>query len=235
MNKKRIMFRSSLAAMVACFSVFSCLSCDNDDSPSSPRIESVWSNMNTQPIEQVSAAYHGQTVSLRGSGFKGVEKVTVNGYDIDLTENQIYNTDKSIIFVIPVETPGSGDTGLAEIKVENSAGEAVYAPFYTGTEAEQPKITSIGATVLTPGSSLRLAGENLGGATEVYLPLAFEQKVKCEFDPAQANSDTEVFVIVPDGVSFAQGQVEIVMTKTFAATGAEYVAKAYSDVTNFSN
>ena len=80
-----------------------------------------------------------------------------------------------------------------------------------------------------------ITGENLGGATEVYLPLAFDQKVKCEFDPAQANSDTEVYVIVPEGVSFAQGQVEIVMTKTFAATGAEYVTKTYSDVTNFSN
>ena len=235
MNKKRIMLKSSLLMLTACLSVFSCLSCYNEDTLSSPRIESVWSNMSTQPIEQVSAAYHGQTVCLRGSGFKGVDKVTVNGYDIDLTENQIYNTDKTILFVIPVETPGSNASGLAEIRVSNSEGEAVFQPFYTGTEAEQPVITSIGATVLTPGSSLRIAGENLGGATEVYLPLAFDQKVKCELDPSQANSDTEVFIIVPDGVSFAQGRVEIVMNKVYAATGAEYVTKAYSDVTNFSN
>lgn len=235
MNKKRIMFRSSLLALVACFSVFSCLSCDNDDSPSSPRIDAVWSNMNTQPIEQVQCAYPRQTVSLRGEGFKGVEKVTVNGYDIDLAENQIYNTDRSIIIVLPQDVATTTATGEAYLKVENSAGEAVYQPFYVFTEDEQPVITKFSATTLTPGSQLCITGENLGGATEVYLPLAFDQKVKCEFDPAQANSDTEVYVIVPEGVSFAQGQVEIVMTKTFAATGAEYVTKTYSDVTNFSN
>lgn len=235
MNKKRIMFRSSLLALVACFSVFSCLSCDNDDSPSSPRIDAVWSNMNTQPIEQVQCAYPRQTVSLRGEGFKGVEKVTVNGYDIDLAENQIYNTDRSIIIVLPQDVATTTATGEAYLKVENSAGEAVYQPFYVFTEDEQPVITKFSATALTPGATLCITGENLGGATEVYLPLAFDQKVKCEFDPAQANSDTEVYVIVPEGVSFAQGQVEIVMTKTFAATGAEYVTKTYSDVTNFSN
>ena len=233
MNK--IIMKSSLLVLVACFSVFSCLSCDNDDSPSSPRIDAVWSNMNTQPIEQVQCAYPRQTVSLRGEGFKGVEKVTVNGYDIDLTENQIYNTDRSIIIVLPQDVATTTATGEAYLKVENSAGEAVYQPFYVFTEDEQPVINKFSATALTPGATLCITGENLGGATEVYLPLAFDQKVKCEFDPAQANSDTEVYVIVPEGVSFAQGQVEIVMTKTFAATGAEYVTKTYSDVTNFSN
>ena len=233
MNK--IIMKSSLLVLVACFSVFSCLSCDNDDSPSSPRIDAVWSNMNTQPIEQVQCAYPRQTVSLRGAGFKGVEKVTVNGYDIDLAENQIYNTDRSIIIVLPQDVATTTATGEAYLKVENSAGEAVYQPFYVFTEDEQPVITKLSATALTPGATLCITGENLGGATEVYLPLAFDQKVKCEFDPAQANSDTEVYVIVPEGVSFAQGQVEIVMTKTFAATGAEYVTKTYSDVTNFSN
>ena len=235
MNKKKIMFRSSLLALVACFSVFSCLSCDNEDGPSAPRIESVWSNMNTQPIEQVQCAYPRQTVSLRGEGFKGVEKVTVNGYDIDLAENQIYNTDRSIIIVLPQDVATTTATGEAYLKVENSAGEAVYQPFYVFTEDEQPVITKFSATALTPGSTLCITGENLGGATEVYLPLAFDQKVKCEFDPAQANSATEVYVIVPEGVSFAQGQVEIVMDKVYAPTGAEYTDKAYSEVTNFSN
>ena len=94
---------------------------------------------------------------------------------------------------------------------------------------------SAAAKRITPGSSLRISGSNLGGAAKVYLPLTFGQKVECEFDPAQANSDTEVFVIVPDGVSFAQGQVSVVMHKTYAPTGDEYTETVYSDVTNFSN
>ena len=235
MNMNKIFMKSSLLVLVVCFSVFSCLSCDNDDDLSAPRIDAVWSNMNTQPIEQVQCAYPRQTVSLRGAGFKGVEKVTVNGYEIDLAENQIYNTDRSIIIVLPQEVATTTATGSAFLKVENAAGEAVYEPFYVFSEGEQPKITNFSTTTLTPGSSLRIAGTNLDGATEVYLPLAFDQKVKCEFDPEQTNSGTNVYVIVPDGVSFAQGVVEIVMHKVYAPTGTEYTDKAYSEVTNFTN
>ena len=235
MNMNKIFMKSSLLVLFVCFSVFSCLSCDNDDDLSAPRIDAVWSNMNTQPIEQVQCAYPRQTVSLSGAGFKGVEKVTVNGYGIDLAENQIYNTDRSIIIVLPQDVATTTATGEAYLKVENAEGEALYQPFYVFTEDEQPVITKFSATTLTPGSQLCITGENLGGATEVYLPLAFDQKVKCELDPAQPSSDTEVYVIVPDGVNFAEGQVDVVMNKVYAPTGAEYVDKAYSEVTNFTN
>lgn len=227
--------KTSLSAAVVCLSVFGCLSCGNDDDLSSPSIESVWSNMSTQPIGQIACAYPGQTISLRGSGLTGVDVLCVNGTEIDLTETQIYNTDRSIVAVIPDDVATSTDTGTAFLRVENRAGEATYQPFYVLAADEQPEITSVSATVLAAGSTLRIAGRNLGGATEVYLPLAFDQKVKCAFAADAANSDTEVFVTVPEGVSFAQGRVEIVMAKTFAATGAEYVDKVYSDNYNFSN
>ena len=147
----------------------------------------------------------------------------------------LYNTDRSIIIVLPQDVATTTATGEAYLKVENAAGEALYQPFYVFTEDEQPVITKFSATTLTPGSQLCITGENLGGATEVYLPLAFDQKVKCELDPAQPSSDTEVYVIVPEGVNFAEGQVEIVMNKVYAPTGAEYTDKAYSEVTNFTN
>lgn len=44
-----------------------------------------------------------------------------------------------------------------------------------------------------------------------------------------------MYVIVPEGVNFAEGQVEVVMNKVYAPTGAEYTDKAYSEVTNFMN
>lgn len=236
MNKSKIFFKSSLFAIVACLSVFSCFSCDSDDDGvTAPVINGVWRNMEAQPFEQIQCAYPRQTICLRGKGFSGVKKLNVNGYEIDLTETQIYNTDRSIIIALPQEVATTTATGSAFLKVENAAGEAVYEPFYVFSEDEQPKITNFSTTALTPGSSLRIAGTNLDGATEVYLPLAFDQKVKCEFDPEQTNSDTNVYVIIPDGVSFAQGVVEIVMNKVYAPTGTEYVDKVYSEVTNFTN
>lgn len=234
MKVDKVIFRMSLLTVV-CLCAFSCFSCGNNDDLSAPQIESVWNNMSTQPIEQVDCSYPQQTICLRGSGFSGVGKLIVNGTEIDLTDTKIYNTDNSIIVALPKEVATTTSTGQAYLQVENAVGKAVYEPFYVFDSSEKPKITSFSSTALTSGSTLRIAGSNLGGAVEVYLPLAFDQKVLCEFDANQTSSDTEIFVIVPEGVTFAQGQVEIVMHKTYAGTGDEYTTKAYSDVTNFSN
>lgn len=234
MKVDKIIFRMSLLTVV-CLCVFSCFSCGNDDGLSAPRIESVWTNMSTQPIEQVACSYPQQTICLRGSGFSGVDKLNVNGMEIDLTDKKIYNTDNSIIIVLPQEVATTTSTGLAYLQVENGAGEAVYEPFYVFGSSEKPKISGFSSTTLTAGSTLTIKGSNLGGAVEVYLPLAFDQKVLCGFDESKASSDTEIYVVVPEEVTFAQGQVAIVMHKTYAPTGDEYTETAYSDVTNFSN
>ncbi len=233
MNKMQL--KTFLSACAIGLSLCGLQACREETGISAPSIESVWTNMSTQPIEQVACAYPGQTISLRGSGFSGVSVLDVNGMEIDLTETQIYNTDASIIIALPSDVATTTDTGNAYLKVTNSAGEAVYEPFYVKSTSEKPTISSFSNTVLTAGSTLRIGGSNLGGATEVYLPLAYDQKVQCAFDTTQTSSSTELYIIVPDSVNFAQGQVEVVMTKTYEATGDEYVEKAYSDQTNFSN
>ena len=214
--------------------MFSCYSCA-DYGNSAPEIESVWTNMDSQPIEQVVYAYPNQTICLRGSSFTGVNRLNVNGSEIDLTDTQIYNTDGSIIIALPEDVATTTATGTAFLKVSNNVGEAVYETFYVFDNDLKPRISSFSTTTLVAGSTLRIAGENLDGAVEVYLPLSFNQKVQYWLDREQTNSSTELFVIVPSNVNFAQGQVEIVMNKTYAATGDEYVEKVYSDVTDFSN
>lgn len=231
MNKTMLRF-STLA--VACVCVFGCLSC-GDDELSAPRIDGVWNNMGGQPIEQTECSYPQQTIAICGAGFSGISKVNINGMDIDLTDSQIYNTDASIIVALPKDVPTTTDTGLAFVKVENAIGSAVLEPFYMFDSDEKPQISGFSETVLIPGRTLTIKGKNLGGAIEVYLPLAFEQKVLCEFDNAQTSTDTEVYVVVPEGVNFARGQVSIVMKKTYKPTSDEYTDKVYSEVTNFSN
>ena len=238
MNK--IFLKLLQCASLLCFSMFVFVSCDDDEN-TVPVIESVWSNMSTSPIQQVVYAYPGQTVSLRGSGFSGVNTVTVNGMDVDLTRTHIYNTDKSIILTLPADVATSTNTGATYLKVSAGGNEAVYEPFYVKNVSEQPKLSSglggigFSSTILVPGSTLTITGENLDGVTEVYLPLVFDEKVKCEFDPSQTNTDKAIYVIVPDGVNFARGQAEIVMTKVYEPTEAEYEERLYSDVINFSN
>lgn len=233
MKIKNIVFRMSILTVV-CLCVFGCFSC-RDDKFTAPRIDSVWNNMGNQPIEQVECTYPEQTICLRGAGFTGVRKLNVNGMDIDLTDTQIYNTDASIIIGLPKEVATTTATGLAYLKVENSVGTAVYEPFYVFDSTEKPKISGFSSTTLIPGGILQIKGSNLSGAVEVYLPLAFEQRILCEFDETQPSTDTEVYVKIPEGVNFAKGQVAIVMRKIYSATGDEYMDTVYSDETNFSN
>lgn len=233
MKIRNIIIRASILT-VACFCVFGCFSC-RDDKFTAPRIDSVWSNMGSQPIEQVVYAYPEQTICLRGEGFTGISKLNVNGTEIDLTDSQIYNTDASIIVALPKEVATTTATGQTFLKVENSLGSAIYEPFYIFESSEKPKISKLSSTILIPGGTLHITGANLDGAEEVYLPLAFNQKILCEFDESHPSTDTDIYVIVPEDVNFAKGQLSIVMRKTYAATGYEYIETLYSDEINFSN
>lgn len=241
MNK--IFFKLSRYAGMLCLLLLACTSCDKDD-VSMPVIESVWSNMSTIPIHQMECVYPGQTISLRGSGLSGANAVIVNGTEIDLTGmtgTHAYNTDRSIIVRLPVNVATMWDNGETSLKVKVGRNEAVYEPFYVKNTSEKPQLSSglagtgFSSIVLVPGSTLTITGKNLSGATEVYLPLAFDGKIKCEFDPAQVNTDESLHVIVPESDKFAQGRAEIVMTKSCYLDGAEYVERLYSGIINFSN
>lgn len=231
MNKSHIISTLALAVFV-CFSVFSCFSCSNDDD-SSPVIDSVWRNMTSEPIAQVSYAYPGQTLCLHGSGFGGLKKIIVNDTEIGVMNTLIYDTDNNITFMLPTDVNTSTEAGRYYIKVETEGGEAVYQPFRVKLLQEKPAISSFSSTILVADSRLTITGKNLTGVTDVYLPVAFDGKVRCDFDSQMTNTDTEVYVIVPSGVSFAKGQVEIVMQKTDDILGQPYEERVYSSITNF--
>ena len=238
MNKeilKLLQYTGMLCIFLSSFS-----SC-NKEEVSMPVIDSVWSNMSSSPIHQIEYAYPDQTINLRGSGLSGVDRLIVNGTEVDLTPSYIYCTDKSIIVRLPSDVATMWENGETYLKVVVDGNEAVYEPFYIKNTSEMPALSSgiegsgFSSTLLVPGSVLTITGRNLGGVTEVYLPTVFDQKVKCEFDSSQTNDNENIYVIVPDGVNFARGQAEIVMTKTCGLNGMEYVERLYSDMINFSN
>lgn len=230
MNKTHIISTFWLTAIVS-LSVFSCYSCSNDDE--APVIESVWRNMTSEPIAQVTYAYPGQTLCLHGKGLSGLKRVVVNDTPIDVQNTLIYDTDNSITFMLPSDVNTSTDASKYYIKVETVNGDTTYQPFHVKMLMEKPTITQFSSTVLVAGSRLTITGANLDGATEVYLPAAFDDKVRCDFDEDTPNSSTSVNVIVPADAHFAKGQVEIVMQKTDDILGKEYVERVYSNVTNF--
>lgn len=223
---------SSIVFVFMALLCVSCISCSKDDD--TPMVESVWKNMTSEPIVQTTYAYPNQTLCLRGSGLSGLKKIIVNDTEVDVSGTLIYDTDHSITFRLPsdVNITAAGQPGY--IRVITNHGECTYQPFLVKSNSEKPAIRTFSNTKLVPGTVLTITGSNLGGAKEVWLPLAYEQKVLCEFDPEQPSTEKAIYVIVPLAVDYARGVCEIVMEKE-NALGGTFSERAYSSITDFSN
>jgi len=213
--------------------VVTCVACSKDDD--APQIDSVWKNMISEPIEKTEYAYPGQTICLHGSAFYDLRKVFVNGTDIDLTTSFIYDTENFITFQLPSDVKVSTSDQQASIRVITAHGESVYRPFLVKPASEKPAISNFSTTQLTAGDILTITGQNLEGATEVWLPLPYGDQVSCELDPAVEPTATSVSVIIPADVTFAKGKCVIAMQKINPVSGEPYTEKVYSSETNFKN
>lgn len=210
--------------------------CSRNDE--APRIDSVWYNMVSRPIEQAPCAYPGQTLCLHGSGFEDLRLLIVNGTHIDLNNILVYVADNYITFQVPADVNTTGDN----IRVVTAHGKADYH-FVIRPKSEQPSFyydsnsstIPFSATTLVPGNSLSIRGTNLTGVREVWLPLAFNGRIRCEFDDTKTNTDDYVYVTVPQATNFASGRCELVLERTDDTRGITYVEKVYSDITNFIN
>lgn len=198
-------------------------SCSKDEE--APVIDSVWKNMISEPVAQTSYAYPGQTLCLHGSGFTDLQKIVVNGTRIDISSSLVYDTDNYVTFKLPADVATEGDV----IKLYTLHGETTYSPFIVKPASQQPTIASFSSTTLTAGQTLTITGTNLDGATDVWLPLAFDDQVRCEMSGAP--TATSITVFIPEGVSFATGKCVIAMQKT--ANGHNYTEHVYSKTTDF--
>ena len=226
--KKKFLNSIFSLCLVCCGITATLTSCTSDKE--APSISSVWMNMVSRPVEQVSCAYPGQTICLRGENLGDLKRVIVNRTDINLNTLFVYESSTAITFQLPSDVNTEGDN----IRVVTKWGMADYA-FIVRPATEKPTIAAFSATTLIPGRTLTITGTNLEGAKQVWLPLAFDGRVACDIDDAQTADDTSVSVIIPDGVTFAQGQCEIVMEKTDTIRGITYTEKVYSSATDFRN
>ncbi|MBQ3699895.1 MAG: hypothetical protein II886_08305 [Prevotella sp.] len=217
-----------LFVLMACVSLPLLTACQKDEE--APRIDSVWMNMVTRPVEQVSCAYPGQTICLRGENLGDLKRVIVNHTDINLNTLYVYESSTAVTFQLPSDVNTAGDN----IRVVTKWGMTDHT-FIIRPLAEQPAVTAFSATTLVAGRTLTITGENLEGVREVWLPLAFNSRVQCDIDASQPADATTVSVIIPDGVTFAKGQCELVMQKTDATRGITYTEKVYSSSTDFRN
>ena len=225
--------RAFLALLVGSATLFSC-----GDKGDAPVIESIWLNMYAEPVRAIQCAYPGQVLCIHGRQLSGLQNIEINETLIDVTGTLIYDTDRYATFTVPTGVNLSEDYGKCYVKVVTLDGEYTYSPFLIKPTSLKPSISSISSTILLPGSTLTIKGQNLDGAVEVYLPLAFGGKEKCDFLDKANNTAREISVIVPSDVNFVKGRLEIIMEKSEAISSVQtvfYSEQVFSSEMNFSN
>ncbi len=150
-------------------------------------------------------AYAGATVTLTGTGFTGVSKVTFNG--VSATSFKVVN-DTTVTAV----TSAAATSGL--IAVTNLAGISRSVTNFT-IDIPAPKITSVSPLSVKVGSAVTLKGTNFVGVTSV--------KIGTKVIPATVVSSTTIVFGVPVGT--ATGSVTVT-TNSGTATGARVTVLA---------
>ena len=148
------------------------VSCNDDDDAidSAPisvlqvYLEAAEATVKDRPVE---FARLGQTIRISGSGFRGMQKVYINGFDTYF--NNAYVTDNNLILSIDTDTPVSDapDSVRNTIRFVKRGTEYVYT--FT-IRAASPSITSIDNTLPMPGETVTVYGANLQETSKVTLP-----------------------------------------------------------------
>ena len=181
------------------------ISCDDDVEDGPININAVYLQDVNSTVQdrQVQFARLGQLIRIQGSGFTGLKKVYINGYDTFF--NTVYVSDTSMNIRISGETP----TTDAEESVRNTirlVNDSYEAIFSFEIRAAAPSITNISNTLPNPGEEITVYGTGLIEVSKVIFPGDVEVTTGITYD----EEDGEFFTVtVPEGVSDEGGSILI--------------------------
>ena len=203
LNKSSWIYFSFLGAMLIGFLFTGCS--DDDSEGGMINVNSVYlQDVNsTVPDREVTFARLGQLLRIEGSGFTGLKRVYINGFQTSF--NPVYVSDNSLLVRISGDTP----TIDAEEDVRNTI-RLVNDNNETTIEFEirssAPTITNISNTLPNPGEEITVYGTGLIEVTKVVFPGDIEVTEGITYD----EEDGEFFTVtVPDGVSESGGSIYI--------------------------
>lgn len=119
------------------------------------------------PDREVTFARLGQTIRLEGSGFMGLKKVYINGFDTYF--NRAYISDGSMLISLKAETPISdADESVRNtIRLVKDNTETVYEFII---RASSPTVTGMNMTLPQPGETVTVYGTGLQEMNKITLP-----------------------------------------------------------------
>jgi len=159
-----------LASCLA-FAAFAFTACSDSDSGSSAQmtIEKVFLEdaKSTVKDREVTFARLGQLIRIQGSGFTGLKKIYINGYETFF--NNALMTDNNIWVTISSKTPVYN----AEENVRNTITLVKDNGTYTyqfEIRSAMPAVTHFSNTLPQPGETVIVYGSNLQETTQITLP-----------------------------------------------------------------
>ncbi|MDR6764569.1 hypothetical protein J2Y38_004803 [Flavobacterium sp. 2755] len=172
-------------------------SCDNNDSEggtitiSKVFLEDVNS---TVPDREVTFARLGQALRIQGSGFTGLKRVYINGYQTYF--NVVFVSDNSMLINVSADTPIlEADPSVRNtIRFVNDNNETTFS---FEIRSGKPAITNISNTMPNAGETITVSGTGLTEVSKVVFPGNIEVSTGITSD-----EDGEFFTVtVPNGVS----------------------------------
>ncbi|MGI0106670.1 glycan-binding surface protein [Salinimicrobium sp. WS361] len=157
----------------------------------------------TVPDREVDFARVGQLLRLEGSGFLGVRRVFINGFQTDF--NPVYVSDNSMLIRVHPDTPvneAEGDIRNTIRLVKDNTETTVNFEI----RLSAPTITSISHTLPQAGEEITVYGTGLFEVSKVVFPGGVEVTEGIAYD----EEDGEYFTVtVPEGVSPEGGSIYI--------------------------
>ena len=168
---KTIKYFWTLCLAVAAFTFTACSDSDSSGSSSQMKIDQIYLEnidddvMKDRPVE---FARLGQLLRIQGSGFTGVKKIYVNGYETYF--NNALMTDNNIWVQLNSKTPvDKADESVRNtIVLYKSDNNQLVYPFTI--RASAPSITNVDNTLPMAGELVKVSGANLQETTKVTLP-----------------------------------------------------------------
>lgn len=182
-----------------------CSSSDDEANDSPITVDAVYlQDVNSNvPDREVTFARVGQLIRLEGSGFSGVRRIYINGFQTDF--NPVYVSDNSMLIRVHADTPvnEAGDDVRNTIRLVKDNSETTVE-FEIRLSA--PTIYNISHTLPQAGEEITVYGTGLFEVSKVVFPGNVEVTEGISFD----EEDGEFFTVtVPEGVSEEGGSIYI--------------------------
>ncbi len=197
-------------------------SCEDDNDYSGPiTITKVYLEdaESSVPDREVSFVRLGQLIRIEGTGFSGVKKVYINGYDSYFNPTLV--SDQSMLVSVSKETPIiEADAEVRNtIRLVNDGNQAILS---FEVRAASPSITGFSNSLPNVGEPIIVYGSGLLEVSSVLFPGDVQVT-----DGIVSNEEGEYFVVtMPDGVSELGGSIFIECANGGAYSPAYFNFKA---------